>query len=718
MEYLNGLGEEPSNFVERGIKTQIGICCSDETIVLISSPMCFRLGLTRRRDAMAKRHWNREGDLESLVRHLEELVLANSGEDEFEEVFKLLIAKLWDEWSGRKTRFFAHDTAAETLEAVCALLREATRAWPGILGIEARPRLRPEHVQVCVTALARHSIGGRDLQVLDGFFEYLVSRSAKGAKGQYFTPRHVVEFCVRVLRPEKTETVCDPGCGSGGFLVHTLNYIRHREGLSAKELRQYCQKNLWGFDIDDRAVRVAKALMVIAGDGNANIVRLNSLLRPNMQTPLQTASGTNEEGESGSHLTIEDVCRSRRRRHIGFDVILTNPPFAGEVRERHVLDGYELGFEKTWIERDVLFVERCIELLRPGGRLGIVLPHNKFAGVMFRALREQLLDRTRIMGIVGLGRNTFLPHTHQKASVLFVKRRKRGETRSRNEKVFFAISERDGKDSKGRFLLRTGSSLSGSIWESVDHDLGDIADVFYRFSARETKHDDSKARSLWNVRRVSELGQGLVLAPERYDPRRASLATTKKAVRLENFAEILRLPVNPKPTDPGLRFLVLDTSDAQEGVIVCRKNAVSFMDVGSTKKAVVPGCVVISRLRPYLRQVAFIDPEIPGWNTDVKLLCSTEFFVLRSVDNSSIGFLVPFLLSTPVQAVLAASQEGGHHPRFDRNTLLGLSIPEALIERRQMDSARVEEAVAVFRQYERLTENLVNTASMAFTNHC
>lgn len=435
---------------------------------------------------MAKRHWNREGDLESLFVRLEELVLANSGEDEFEEVFKLLIAKLWDERSGKEVRFCGRAAEGETFEAFNGLLREAEKAWPGILGADTQSRLTPEHLQVCVEALARHSIGGQDLQVLDGFFEFLVSRGAKGSKGQYFTPRHVVELCVRMLRPRKEETVCDPGCGSGGFLLHALSHVREEEHLSEAAVRQYCRNKIWGFDIDGRAVRVAKALMLLAGDGKANIIRLNSLLRPDMGGLFPVApKSAGEGGEPDSLLTIEDVCRSRTRRHAGFDVILTNPPFAGEVREKHILDGYEVSQGKGRVERDVLFIERCVQLLRPGGRLGIVLPHNKFAGSAFRGMREWLLREARITAVVGLGRNTFLPHTHQKASVLFLERRVRtGKVRD-EERIFFGISEDEGKDSKGRFLLRSGSSPADGVWSCVDHDFEKIVAGYHEFMDEE-----------------------------------------------------------------------------------------------------------------------------------------------------------------------------------------------------------------------------------------
>ena len=419
---------------------------------------------------MAKRHMNQVGDLESMFLRLEELVLANSGEDEFEEVFKLLIAKLWDERTNAR-QFRVHETEAGTAKAISSLLRQAAKAWSGIIE-EPSPRLTPEHLAVCVEALAKHTISDASLEVMDGFFEFMVAKGSKGSKGQYFTPRHVVELCVRMLKPKASETMLDPACGSGGFLVHALNFVR--SGLSPDQTAEFCRTNLWGFDIDERAVRVAKALMILAGDGSANIIRLNSLLQPSM-------AGLFADDESV--LTIEDVCRARMRKHKGFDIILTNPPFAGEVRERQVLDAYALSANKLRIERDALFVERCVQLLRPGGRMAIVLPHNKFASESFAFLREWIIRKARVLAVVGLGRNTFLPHTHQKASVLFLQKNDDITNLDKDYKVFFAISERDGKNSKGQFVLRNGGN--GVIWDRVDHDFSDVASSFDRFCQKE-----------------------------------------------------------------------------------------------------------------------------------------------------------------------------------------------------------------------------------------
>lgn len=236
---------------------------------------------------MAKRHQNQQGNLESLFLRMEELVLANSGEDEFEEVFKLLVAKLWDERS-QQSKFYRYSTDEATFEAIAKLMREAEKKWSGVLN-EVTSKLTPEHLSICVDALSKHNISNESLDVIDSFFEFIVSKSAKGAKGQYFTPRHVVELCVRILKPSSGETILDPACGSGGFLLHALKFIKQHEKLdSGGEIQGFCSEKLWGFDIDAKATRVAKALMILAGDGSSNIVRLNSLLKPEMIGLLET----------------------------------------------------------------------------------------------------------------------------------------------------------------------------------------------------------------------------------------------------------------------------------------------------------------------------------------------------------------------------------------------------------------------------------------------
>jgi hypothetical protein len=133
---------------------------------------------------------------------------------------------------------------------------------------------------------------------------------------------------------------------------------------------------------------------------------------------------------------------------------------------------------------------------------------------------------------------------------------------------------------------------------------------------------------------------------------------------------------------------------------VTAKAAVAAAELGSAKKLLRPGDVIVSRLRPYLRQVALVDAELAG--PGVGLACSTEFFVLRPAGGGeSIAFLVAFLLGDGAQSALAACVEGGHHPRFGQAALEQLVVPADVLARRDELSARVEAAVAAARRGER-----------------
>ena len=195
---------------------------------------------------MVKRKQSGSNTLEAIFLRLQELVLANSGEDEFEEIFKLLIAKIWDERTGAGL-FHSDGSDAEIASRMAMLLRRVNDAWPGVLPVAATC-LTPEHLSVCVNALEARSLGDASLESLDGFFEFLVARAVKGAKGQFFTPRHVIEFCIRMLKPQADEKVLDPACGSGGFLWHALGFVRKHAaaGCDHQVARAYAKQNLWG----------------------------------------------------------------------------------------------------------------------------------------------------------------------------------------------------------------------------------------------------------------------------------------------------------------------------------------------------------------------------------------------------------------------------------------------------------------------------------------
>lgn len=345
---------------------------------------------------MVKRKSNSTESFEAVYRRLEEIVLANSGENEFEEIFKIVLIKLWLDI--RKRDFIS------TLDEANHLLMEIDSEWTGVL-TENKLNILEEQFSACFDIVSRYSFAEDGYAGIDGVFEYLVSREKKGEKGQFFTPRYIVDFCVKILNPKSGENILDPAAGSGAFLYHAY----------ACGGMQGC--DLWGFDFDRRAIRVANLLMHVASVEGFHIHKVNSLLKNDVRESLL------DKGIDGISTTIEDILRIEKKKDL-FDIIMTNPPFAGEIIEPDILGSYNISYGKTRIERDVLFVERCINFLKPGGRMAIILPDNIFGGGRENEnLRRWIRKTCRIVGVVGIPRNAFMPHIGVKTSVLFLQKR-------------------------------------------------------------------------------------------------------------------------------------------------------------------------------------------------------------------------------------------------------------------------------------------------------
>jgi len=212
------------------------------------------------------------------------------------------------------------------------------------------------------------------------------------------------------------------------------------------------------------------------------------------------------------------------------------------------------------------------------------------------------------------------------------------------------------------------------------------------------------------------LDPGLVLAPERYDPRRKSGLLdfdSGGGQRLTQLASVIRNSLSPGKADPSREYLILDTGNACDGFISAPREAVRAVGIGSAKKILEPGDVIISRLRPYLRQVGWVDPKLVrgGQSGSPVLLGSTEFYVLRGNSSLSVAFLVPFLLSQKIQGVLVASQEGGHHPRFPEKVLSQLVVPRPILAIRDELSTSTEDAINKARSSEVQMRDLVKRVS-------
>lgn len=371
--------------------------------------------------------------LKKILLDLEELVLGNAGVDIFEEVFKLIYAKLFDEWKGindpsYQLGFFVGDRSPNQVKrAIADLLEGAKRQWSGVFEPTDKLDLRDEHLKVCVSFLEKLKLFNSNLQIIDEAFEYLLPQVSKKKEGQFFTPRPVVNMVVKMLGPSASELVIDPACGSAGFLLHSVMLVA-RGAITGRELplaaRNFAQNNIVGIDFASKAVKIAKAMNLIVGDGKSHIYKANSL----------SPYAWNEETKSGLKPRLirftedseKDQENQRGFRHFDFDVLMTNPPFAGTVKERRTLRLYELAEKRgklvKKIGRHILFLDRSLQFLRPGGRMAIVLPQGVLNNPSTFYIRRWLLDQARILAVVGLHKNTFKPHTGTKTSILFLRK--------------------------------------------------------------------------------------------------------------------------------------------------------------------------------------------------------------------------------------------------------------------------------------------------------
>ena len=447
--------------------------------------------------------------LKEIILDMENLVLANAGVDAFEEVFKLIYAKLYDEWSasqgGRQPRYLRFRlggaTPTEFYDKLDGLFQEAKRKWPDVFLDGERIDLTPQHVVTCGSFLQNIKLFNSNLQVIDEAFEYLSVAVGKGKKGQYFTPRHVIDMCVKMLNPTIDENVIDTAAGSCGFTVHAIFHVWGNEFTAEGPTswqKEYAREKAYALDFDPRAIKIGQALNLIAGDGRSNVYRVNTL----------EPRGWSEEARVGLRGRLirdpsdpeRDRWNQENFRRFDFDVLLTNPPFAGDIQDSRILHQYELAKKPTgqWrrkVGRDVLFIERNLEFVRPGGRMAIVLPQGRLNNITDTAIRTYIASEARILAVVGLHINTFKPHSGTKTSVMFLQKWNDDADlgplcpKMDDYPIFLATSQKPGKDNSGDYVFKSGPAgqpLVDSYGHPiVDHDLDEIAVAFREWGRHE-----------------------------------------------------------------------------------------------------------------------------------------------------------------------------------------------------------------------------------------
>lgn len=361
--------------------------------------------------------------------------------DAFDEVSKILFCKLQDEKKTAVSEFYkfqvgTHEESSDIAERIHGIYKEGKEQDPNVFSENIK--LEDDIIYKTVEHLQSININKTDLDSKGVAFERFMGDFFKGKMGQYFTPRNIVDFCVKMLFIKQNERVLDPACGSGGFLLHAMDLIRKKAEEDYEEEKEiysywhdFASKNLFGIEINEQIARVCKMNMIIHDDGHTNIISADSL--DNIEKHTKINSQFKKEN---------------------FDIILTNPPFGAKVliNEKKYLKDYQLGLnngkERAAQSTEVLFIERCFEYLKEGGRMAIVLPDGILTNATLQYVRDFIMNNFKINAIVSIPQTAFSHYgAGVKCSLLFL-------TKSIKNKedcdIFMAQAEYVGYDATGR----------------------------------------------------------------------------------------------------------------------------------------------------------------------------------------------------------------------------------------------------------------------------
>lgn len=405
----------------------------------------------------------------------------------FRQFLYLIFCKMHDEENPDKRRFWVGMTEQFTSEGhthirnrIDSLFTEVKERYKEIFSSNDEISLSDRALAFIVSELYRYDFINSEIDAKGVAYQEIVGTNLRGDRGQYFTPRGVVKLAVAILDPREGERILDPACGTGGFLVGTLDYmlkkfcaekgikphdVSHPEFPAVRaKLKAFAENNIFGADFDQFLIRASQMNMVMAGDGRGHLYHLNSLEFPN------------------GHLS--GVERAKHDIGLGtIDVIMTNPPFGSDIpiSESHILRQFD--FARTWdkdaegryrinIEKrgksnvapEILFIERCMQWLRPGGRMGIVLPNGILGNPADEYIRQWILKNAWVLASIDIPIEAFVVEANVNilTSLLFLKKKTNAEIRAealgevQEYPVFMAVAEKVGVDRRGNTLYKRG----------------------------------------------------------------------------------------------------------------------------------------------------------------------------------------------------------------------------------------------------------------------
>ena len=393
--------------------------------------------------------------------------------------------------------------------------------------------------------------------VVGAAYEVYVGSHLKGDRGQYFTHRLIVRLIVQLVDPDDKDVILDLAMGPAGFLVAAMRHVtqkilRSRRSAAAKSqaiLRFH--QHLFGIDKAPKLVKVARTNMILASDGHAGLIRGDSL-------------------EPINNLPEEFLARAGQERPTK---ILTNPPFGATSehkitaeREPEILTQFQVGhvwrldpssgelqptkdLTSEGVPPEYLFLERCIQWVAPGGKIGIVLPRGILDNDKALPLRTLLLRETKVLAVINCHDDTFKPHTDAKTAILVLQKKQPSE-RDEDYQIFMAISQGIGHNGVGEPIYKTNTTGDQILVNGVPV-LEEDTDEIYKAWQAIQNGEESPSEYYYTIQR-KQITEGLNLNPVRYLPRYAESRTKalefgeREGWKVEHLGQIAQVYNGPR----------------------------------------------------------------------------------------------------------------------------------------------------------------------------
>ena len=393
------------------------------------------------------------------------------------EMIRIIFAKIWDERYNQdrppEFRVGLNETPEAVKQRVTGLFEDlkAELVEDGIFDESDTITLDARSVAWVVGQLERYSLSKTDKDVVGEAFEVFAESKLVGEKGEFFTPREVVRVAVDLVDPKAGQLIIDPACGSGGFLIYALEHVwrsmdedrRYRNSPNLEQEKQnVARRCFFGIDKEIDLVRISKAYMAIAGDGRGGIAQENTL-----------HAAAHFEGQAKTLFTDHDAFKQ-------FDIIFTNPPFGADNKVlkdeasqfalghswKKVGEGYQQTNNAKDTEPQILFVERCLQMLKPRGTLAIVLPETFFHAPSYRYILNFALSGNNLKAVIDLPHNTFRPFNNAKTCLMVLEKGV-----PQQEQILMAVAQEMGHDHQGQPKYRLDpetSDVTDEIWDDLD----------------------------------------------------------------------------------------------------------------------------------------------------------------------------------------------------------------------------------------------------------